>query len=126
MCRSGENCLKILIFLSTLMIGCNATQERGEDFKVGVSHTILGNHHYKIISTGKASEESIESEDMFKKKVTSCQAAKDMYLKKISSLEKDQKYREFFLNVISQKSSMDNIYCEYVIEYKIPEIEKDK
>jgi hypothetical protein len=118
--------LKILIFLSTLMIGCNATQERGEDFKVGVSHTILGNHHYKIISTGKASEESIESEDMFKKKVTSCQAAKDMYLKKISSLEKDQKYREFFLNVISQKSSMDNIYCEYVIEYKIPEIEKDK
>jgi hypothetical protein len=126
LCRSGENCLKILIFLSTLMIGCNATQERGEDFKVGVSHTILGNHHYKIISTGKASEESIESEDMFKKKVTSCQAAKDMYLKKISSLEKDQKYREFFLNVISQKSSMDNIYCEYVIEYKIPEIEKDK
>ncbi len=126
MCRSGENCLKILIFLSTLIIGCNATQERGEDFKVGVSHTILGNHHYKIISTGKASEESIESEDMFKKKVTSCQAAKDMYLKKISSLEKDQKYREFFLNVISQKSSMDNIYCEYVIEYKIPEIEKDK
>jgi hypothetical protein len=108
------------------MIGCKATQERSLEFKVGVSHTILGNHHYKIISIGKASEESIESEDMFKKKITSCQAAKDMYLKKISSLEKDQKYRDFFLNVISQKSSFDNVYCEYVIEYKIPELEKDK
>lgn len=118
--------MKILFLLSVLMIGCKATQERSKEFKVGVSHTILGNHHYKIISTGKASEESIESEDMFKKKITSCQAAKDMYLKKISSLEKDQKYRDFFLNVVSQKSSIDNIYCEYIIEYKIPEIEKDK
>jgi hypothetical protein len=108
------------------MVGCNATQERSNEFKVGVSHTILGNHHYKIISTGKASEESIEAEDMFKKKITSCQAAKDMYLKKISSLEKDQKYRDFFLNVLSQTSSTDNIYCEYIIEYKIPELEKDK
>ena len=118
--------MRILILLSILIIGCNATQERSKEFKVGVSHTILGNHHYKIISTGKATEESIESDDMFKKKITSCQAAKDMYLKKISSLEKDQKYRDFFLNVLSQKSSIDNIYCEYVIEYKIPELEKDK
>ena len=118
--------MRILIFLSILLIGCNATQERSEEFKVGVSHTILGNHHYKIISTGKASEESIGSEDMFKKKVTSCQAAKDMYLKIISSLEKDQKYRDFFLNVLSQRSSIDNIYCEYTIEYKVPELEKDK
>ena len=113
----------ILLFFTLLFVSCSSTEEKAKEFQVGITHIELGMHHYKIISTGKASEDSIESEDLFKRKITSCQAAKDMYQKRISFLEKEQKYRDFFINVISQKNSIDNIYCEYVIEYKIPSSE---
>jgi hypothetical protein len=47
-----------------------------------------------------------------------------MYLNKIKQLEPGQKFREYFAEVISLKNSEDFIYCQYIIEYKIPENEK--
>jgi hypothetical protein len=115
--------LKIL-FILFVLLHCTSSDEKSIDYKVGVTHTTIASHHYKIISTGKASEESIDSEDDFKKKFTSCQAAKDMYLNKIKQLEPGQKLREYFAEVVSQKNSNDFIYCQIILEYKIPELEK--
>ncbi len=115
--------IKYLLILFVLF-NCTSSDEKSIEYKVGVTHTTIGPHHYKIISTGKASEESIDSDDDFKKKFTSCQAAKDMYLNKIKQLEPGQKMREYFTEVISQKNSSDFIYCQIILEYKIPELEK--
>ena len=112
----------LIIFL--ILMKCSSSAEKSQEYKVGLTYTTLSSHHYKLISTGKASEEAIENGDDFKRKITSCQAAKDMYLNKIKQLEPGQKFREYFAEVISQKSSEDFIYCQYVIEYKIPEHEK--
>ena len=107
-----------------MLIKCSSSEEKFQEYKVGITHTTLSPHHYKIISTGKASDEAIEKEDDFKRKITSCQAAKDMYLNKIKQLEPGQQFREYFAEVISLKNSEDLIYCQYIIEYKIPEHEK--
>ncbi len=112
------------LIIILILMKCSSSVEKSQEYKVGLTYTTLSPHHYKIISTGKASEEAIENEDDFKKKFTSCQAAKDMYLNKIKQLEPEQKMREYFAEVISQKNSSDFIYCQYIIEYKIPELEK--
>jgi hypothetical protein len=115
--------VKYLIIV-LMLIKCSSSVEKSQEYKVGLTYTTLSPHHYKIISTGKASEDAIENEDDFKKKITSCQAAKDMYLNKIKQLEPGQKFREYFAEVISLKNSEDFVYCQYIIEYKIPENEK--
>ena len=112
--------LSLIIFV----LGCSSTQEKSTDFQVGITHTVLSPHEYRFISTGKASQDSIDEEDMFKRKVSACQASKDLYLKKIKQLEPDQKYRDYFFELKSQRLSEDNIYCENIVEYRVPHPEK--
>lgn len=107
-----------------LFLNCSGQVSETKEFKVGVFHTELSPHHYRIVSTGKASQQSIEDDDSFKKKFSACQAAKEMYLKKIKTLEPAQTYRDFFIEVHSNRISEDNIYCEYTIDYKVPKEEK--
>ena len=112
-----------LVLILAFFPYCINFSPKSAPFYVGVESKTMKPHHHWIKSTGMASAESIENEDYFKRKITSCQAAKDMGLLRLKELEPSQKFREFFIENITQRFSDDGIYCEYSFEYNI---EKDK
>jgi hypothetical protein len=113
----------LLIIILLILHSCANFSPKSAPFYVGVESKTFNPHHHWIKATGMASAESIEADDYFKKKVTSCQAAKDMGLFRLKELEPNQKYREFFIENLTQRFSDDGMYCEYSFEYNI---EKDK
>lgn len=116
---SNSNGMKLIFFIFTLVMisGCSPDISEVREFKVGTVYKVLGDHHYQIISTGKANQQAIENEDEFKKKFSACQAAKEMYLKQLKELEPEQSRREFLIESRSQRVSEDNLYCEITIVY---------
>ncbi|GBF38614.1 LIC11299 family lipoprotein [Leptospira johnsonii] len=92
----------------------------------GVSVKTLGPHKYQFVAIGKASVPSVEEQDLFKMKKTSCEAAKLQVTQRLDELEADQKHRQFFLEQKEQKYFGDGEYCELTYIYELPPAKKQK
>lgn len=110
--------------LSVFFLGCfDSTRERVH-LDTGVSVQTLGPHKYQFVAIGKASVASVEENDLFKMKKTSCEAAKLQVTQRLDELESDQKHRLFFLEQKNQKYIGDGEYCELTYIYELPPAKK--
>ncbi|TGJ98287.1 hypothetical protein EHQ53_00720 [Leptospira langatensis] len=103
---------------------CLATHQERVMMETGVSVKTLGPHKYQFIAIGKASLSSVEDQDAFKMKKTSCEAAKLQVTQRLDELEPEQKHRLFFLEQKEQKYFGDGEYCELTYIYELPPAKK--
>ncbi|TGL64055.1 LIC11299 family lipoprotein [Leptospira sarikeiensis] len=109
-----------------LLSNCLDSHRERVHMDTGVSVTNLGPHKYQFIAIGKASVPSVEEQDFFKMKKTSCEAAKLQVTQRLDELEADQKHRQFFLEQKAQKYFGDGEYCELTYIYELPQAKKQK
>ncbi|PJZ64185.1 hypothetical protein EHQ27_06560 [Leptospira wolffii] len=122
---------KILFFTGAafcilLLANCFGSHKERVHMDTGVNVKVLGPHKYQFIGLGKASVSSVEDNDVFKMKKTSCEAAKLQVTQKLDELESDQKHRLFFLEQKEQKYFGDGEYCELTYIYELPPAKKGK
>ncbi|TGJ99608.1 hypothetical protein EHO59_17350 [Leptospira semungkisensis] len=126
--RSSKN-YKILMgiglsVLISLSLNCLPAHHERVLMETGVSVKTLGPHKYQFIAIGKASISSVEDQDLFKMKKTSCEAAKLQVTQRLDELEPEQKHRLFFLEQKEQKYFGDGEFCELTYIYELPPAKK--
>ncbi|EMF82342.1 putative lipoprotein [Leptospira weilii serovar Topaz str. LT2116] len=115
--------IKIVNFTLVFLIALAAcTKQIHEKIHVdtGVTVETLGPHKYKLVAIGGASSSSVEENDLFKMKNTSCAAAKSIAAYKLEELEPEQKNRLFFMEAIDTKYIDDGAYCQITFRYELP------
>ncbi len=115
-----------LIVSLFLFFHCLGSHKERILMDTGVSVKTLGPHKYQFIAIGKASVSSVEDQDLFKMKKTSCEAAKLQVTQRLDELEPGQKHRLFFLEQKEQKYFGDGEYCEITYIYELPPAKKEK
>ncbi|TGL71762.1 LIC11299 family lipoprotein [Leptospira kmetyi] len=108
-----------LVFLMALAACTKQIQERVH-MDTGVTVETLGPHKYKLVAIGGASSASVEENDLFKMKNTSCTAAKSVAARKLEELEPEQKNRLFFMEAVTTRHIDDGAYCEITYHYELP------
>ncbi|TGK13051.1 hypothetical protein EHO60_02290 [Leptospira fletcheri] len=117
--------LFILLFAgSFLFSSCFRTHKERLHMETGVTVNTLGPHKYEFHAVGKASTVSVEEQDFFKMKKSSCEAAKLQVTQRLDELEPNQKHRLFFLEQKAQTYFGDGEYCELTYIYELPAAKK--
>lgn len=111
------NCVFVLLLVFT---SCAKQMKVKVRVDTGVTVEILGPHKYKLVATGGASSSSVEENDLFKMKNTSCTAAKSIAAHKLEELEPEQKNRLFFMEAVDTKYIDDGAYCQITFRYELP------
>ncbi|EQA37418.1 putative lipoprotein [Leptospira inadai serovar Lyme str. 10] len=107
-----------------LVCACVPSRKERVHLETGVSVKILGPHKYEFIAMGKASVVSVDEQDIFKMKKSSCEAAKLQVTQRLDELEPNQKHRLFFLEQKAQTYFGDGEYCELTYIYELPSAKK--
>ncbi|AXR60946.1 LIC11299 family lipoprotein [Leptospira mayottensis] len=111
------NCMLVFLFAFT---SCTKQVKVRVHVDTGVTVEILGPHKYRLVAIGGASSSSVEENDLFKMKNTSCTAAKSIAGHKLEELEPEQKNRLFFMEAIDTKYIDDGAYCQITFRYELP------
>ncbi|WP_061245267.1 LIC11299 family lipoprotein [Leptospira interrogans] len=125
----GTKVIRILNCILVFLLAYGAcTKQVKEHIHVdtGVTIEVLGVHKYKLIAIGGASSTSVEENDTFKMKNTSCTAAKSIAARKLEELEPEQKNRLFFMETVDTKYIDDGAYCEITYHYELPAPKKQQ
>ncbi|EMJ95846.1 LIC11299 family lipoprotein [Leptospira alstonii] len=111
------NCILVLLIA---LAACTKQVKERIHIDTGVTVETLGPHKYKLVSIGGASSASVEENDLFKMKNTSCTAAKSIAARKLEELEPEQKNRLFFMEAVNTKYIDEGAYCEITFHYELP------
>lgn len=96
---NSRTLLGYLAFTGILLVcACVPSHKERVHLETGVSVKILGPHKYEFVAMGKASVVSVDEQNVFKMKKSSCEAAKLQVTQRLDELEPNQKHRLFFWN----------------------------